>query len=282
MATKNYKTLDEQIEHIEKDKKVIIEDKEQFKEFLLDNNYYRFINSTKIDFCQSVDGTGKHSYQETDGMQWIKSFKKEWYVRERLLLRAIKLENKINSRVAFYLGALNDNGYLDRSDKGAIKTELNKIFLVNKQIFVPLDMKLEEVWKYVSNAELGIVEKVIKRINYRRQKYSSYYNKLSDPTESETDKMIFLDRACAKMLCGLSIDELVTFRFFRNSLVHQVPLQIFLTSYTLNSKPLQSRYDFIINRTNFKSKTLKKILLNSKKYVNMKSNKNIFIDYSKL
>lgn len=66
---------------------------------------------------------------------------------------------------------------------------------------------------------------------------------------------------------NMSIQELHTFRLLRNSVVHQMPLQIFLTSLTINKTNLQSRYDLIRKHYRYNSAYLDKILLDCSKYV---------------
>jgi len=280
--SKIYKSLEEQVLHLERDKRMIINDKDNLKEILLNNNYYRFINSIKINFCKSIDDTGKHFYDSLDDKEWIDFFRKEWYLREQILLKVIRIENKINSRVAYYVGVLHNQNCLNRKDIDSIKGNLNNVFLVKNRVFTPLDRNLNEVWKYVSHAEFNIIEKIIKRLYYKMITFSRAYRNLTNPTQEETLKISLLNEACTEMMCGLNIEEITTFRLFRNAVVHQVPLSIFLTNNTLNTIPLQKRYDFIINRLNFKSRVLKEIILNSKKYVSMKRNVEIELDINNL
>ena len=56
---KPFKTLDEQVEYLEKNKLIAFDDKLSAKKFLLKNNYFNVVSTAKIILCTGYEN-GKH------------------------------------------------------------------------------------------------------------------------------------------------------------------------------------------------------------------------------
>lgn len=158
---KPFKTITEQIQYLESDKNMIITNKSLLEQTLIDNNYYRFINSTKLTLCEGFDETGKHNYNSKSDIYWIECFEQELHERECILLETLQKENRLNSRLAYHLGLLVEEKFLNEIERLKISELLNQTHAVKQDIFVRSNKDLTEIWKYVSNAELFIVIRII-------------------------------------------------------------------------------------------------------------------------
>lgn len=263
---KPFKTIEEQIKYLQSDKNMIVTDKSLLEQTLIDNNYYRFINSTKLTLCDGFNETGKHNYNSKSDKDWIECFKQELFERECILLETIQKENRLNSRLAYYLGLLVEEHFLNEIDRLEISKLLNQTHVVKQNMFVKSNKDLSEVWKYVSNAELHIVICIIEIVVKALKKLVKAPNNRVR-TADEQEKYRNISLLINTLTLNMSFQELRTFKLLRNSVVHQMPLQIFLTSLTINKINLQSRYDLIRKHYRYNSVYLEHILFNCSNYV---------------
>lgn len=168
--------------------------------------------------------------------------------------------------MAYHLGLLVDEKFLNENDRLKISELLNQTHAIKRNILVKSNKNLTEIWKYVSNAELYIVISIIEIVVKALKKTVKTPNaRFKTSNEQERDRQI--TQLINTLTLNMSIQELHTFRLLRNSVVHQMPLQIFLTSLSINKTNLQSRYDLIHKHYRYTSAYLDTILLDCAKYV---------------
>ncbi|GAB2025991.1 hypothetical protein OfM1_20640 [Lactovum odontotermitis] len=61
LMAKPFKSLDEQIDYLEKTKAIIFSDKENAKVYLRDSNYFNVISCSKVRFAEKIEN-GCHVY----------------------------------------------------------------------------------------------------------------------------------------------------------------------------------------------------------------------------
>lgn len=219
---KPFKTLDEQVEILKNRKNVIIDNNNEAKYFLLDNNYYNVISSTKIffsyDYCHKQK---KHKYNQTHFNDWV-----DYYIKEQnlsyIVFRYIGLiEKQINSRLAYIVSKMIEDNVLDPKELIIIKNSIMKT--IRKDCVLP-EYSFDETWVYITNFTFGNTGYLIKKlkglIRYRKK------NKLDHGTLGNYLKAILSVKSNILMTAS-NLDYLIE---LRNYTGHNIPLNIFVTS----------------------------------------------------
>lgn len=107
---KPFRTIDEQIEILERDKKLVIENKEIAREFLSHVNYYRFINAYGLEFYDKITNT--YIKGATFNILY-EIYMCDKAIRNSLFTKIETIEIKLRTAVAYVLGKIGALSYKD-------------------------------------------------------------------------------------------------------------------------------------------------------------------------
>ena len=110
--SKEFKVIDEQLEHLENNKSVRIHDREVACKVLFDSNYYNVVSCGKVKFAVGMVEK-KHFYIESEFQEWIDYFEFDCKVSEYLMKNVIRIERTLNSRIAYCVSELVEKGNLN-------------------------------------------------------------------------------------------------------------------------------------------------------------------------
>lgn len=135
---KQFKTYDDQLESLER-KGLIIENKEEAKKILVEENYYSLINGYKKLFRETT--ATERKYKENTTFEEVYSlYKFDRELRNIFLKKILKIENKLKSTIAYTFSQKYENDYF----------ELIKYDLTTK--------KIPQITKLISNLSRAISE----------------------------------------------------------------------------------------------------------------------------
>ena len=121
ICVKGFKTLDQQVEYLGQNKRVVVPSRIKAKKDLYDGNYYNIISCSKIKFAESITDN-RHHYSEREFKEWLGYFKLDCVTSEYLMKNMLNFERKINSRVAYRISELLETGQLkNKARKQAVK-----------------------------------------------------------------------------------------------------------------------------------------------------------------
>jgi len=105
--SKNFYTYEQQILHLELDKKIQVINKEKLKQILKIYSYYNFVNSTKIHFVNSVTYSNnrfKKVYHSSEIIQWEELYMKSLQVENKVREFIHRTEYILKSSLSYYIG----------------------------------------------------------------------------------------------------------------------------------------------------------------------------------
>ncbi|MGL5042180.1 MAG: hypothetical protein ACRC6X_03630 [Culicoidibacterales bacterium] len=227
--SKSFKTLDEQIIHLEKNKKIIFEDKNEAKKILLNNNYINLISAIKYAFFSEFaydesDGKVKHVYNPSYFSQWTESYNEEKRMAKIILSSACEKERILNSRLAYFLSEMVNKNVLNEMEKEDLKACINLSSIISKK---KLDYNFEETWRYVQILSFGDILRVIKLIDdFKRTRENKFREKMSKTDEGKQIRS-YLQKI---IVPTYEIEYWRSIKNLRDVLAHNTPISIYLTT----------------------------------------------------
>jgi len=222
---KQFKSLDEQVEHLKNNKKVIFDDKEKAKKDLYDDNYYNIISCSKIKFAEDM-AKKDHVYSQKQFKDWLAYFELDCRVSKYLMQNMIDFERKMNSRVAYRISELIEKNKLSNFEKNDLMQIIQKSQAWNsKEIYHG-----REAWVYITKMIFGEMKKLV---FWPLKNRSDVYKKVViDYPYFQTSKNNEESHIKAKF------NELNN---LRNCLFHFTPLTIYVTYGKSDFKKLDNR-----------------------------------------
>lgn len=222
---KPFKTLQEQIEHLEQNKCITFKNKADAEKALTNYNYYNIVSAAKVKFCYGVNNR-KHQYTEVCFSDWYSYYKEDRRISNDIthILRDIELQ--LNSRLAYYLSK---GVYQQHFGPIELKQIVDILKGVRETNVLSIKDLQCELWTTIVNCALGDMMKLIKILkkvqnnkfyqsNEQYKEATTYYRKvMSIPSVLKSNKT-------------LSISELEFIKTLRNFLIHNHPLSVFLTT----------------------------------------------------
>ncbi|MGL5042540.1 MAG: Abi family protein [Culicoidibacterales bacterium] len=215
---KRFKTLDDQIEYLEKSKNIVFGDKEKAKIFLLENNYFNVVSSTKIFFCKAYNNG--HLYESTKFDEWILRYTNDQNLSFIVFRYIALIEKKINSKLAYYVSEMIEDKYFTEKELSMVKDVINNSIRNGRKLPA---YNFEETWVYITNFTFGGTHALIKKLrimrDYRSDKGENF--RLISDVISEVEKIN------SKLNIKKDIHYLIELRNFAG---HNIPLNIFIMS----------------------------------------------------
>ncbi|SJZ65848.1 Abi-like protein [Pilibacter termitis] len=195
---KVFKSLEEQLEYLKENKKILFYDSTSAQNYLLLHNYYNVVSCGKVKFARSFTEK-KHEYQEKNFSEWQEYYELDLRVSKKVISKILELEKEINSKLAYYLSEMIEYEQLTLGLKEEVKGILNKEISNGRK-----DYDFQETWVYVTKSTFGTVVKLL------------------DILDKDTQEKI-----CPKSYNLKMIKEL---KNLRNNLFHLTPLNVYLTT----------------------------------------------------
>lgn len=258
---KQFKSLDDQLDYLHKEKQVYFQDKKSAKMILLNCNYYNLISCGKVKYALDID-KNSHKYNPCQFEEWHEYFLSDCRVSEYLMKNIIEFERVINSRTAYYLGKLIQS---NPEDNFLSSDERNQIFNIIKSAEIK---KLpvysgEESWKYITKMTFGQIREVL---------FWLINNKL-DVFKLIVKGYPFLNEDFSTVI--MRIDNI---KLLRNHLFHFTPINIYLgfsrrKDGTYRNKYRREAVNFIFNLSPdpIIKQELKSIIKNANKFNKLKN-----------
>ena len=219
VQNKPFKSLDNQMIHLQNNKQIIFSNPDDEKRFLLDNNYYNVITCGKIKYAQSID-KGAHVYNVTDFKDWISYYQIDVKISCYLMPAMLDFEKKLNSRIAYFISEIME----ERTAVPVIvKNRLNELIIGANIENLPLYSK-KETWTYITKMSFGDMKKLLLCLDENKSNVvvMTYLNQILDGFKLKPHDL------------KSQIDELNN---LRNQLFHFTPLNIFLSYGQTGKKP---------------------------------------------
>jgi hypothetical protein len=252
---KKFKTLDEQIKHLDENKSVIFTDSVNAKRYLLDKNYYNVVSCGKVKFADEIKDN-RHVYSKHNFEEWQNYFEEDCLVSEYLMGNMIDFERTINSRVAYYVSELIEKNLLKPVKRNEIIVQIKKA-----EIKTLPDYAGKETWKYITKMTFGETKEIL---IWLFESQRSVFNKIVmgyDYLRTGNVKQNFSN------IVGL-----------RNTLFHFTPLNVYLSfakrydgSYDNSYRKKTINFIFKLNPDVENKKILTQIFENSDKFVKIKN-----------
>jgi abortive infection bacteriophage resistance protein len=96
---KKFLTIDEQIEHLKKDYKLVVNDERLFKRFLRKFNYSRLI----YDYGIAIRNNFGMFLPNTNSTDIINVYNFDTVIKERLLSKIFNIEKRLGTAIAYYV-----------------------------------------------------------------------------------------------------------------------------------------------------------------------------------
>ncbi|MDR2976239.1 MAG: hypothetical protein LBV19_02865 [Streptococcaceae bacterium] len=209
---KPFKTLEEQISHLEKNKSIIFDDKSSAAKYLLDENYFNVISCGKIKFADKIEKSC-HKYFPHKFEDWTNYFELDCLVSEFLMSGMIEFERIINSRLSYFCCELIEGGKLQPEKRNSLIKEFQRIEVRNLPKY-----QGKETWKYVTKMSFGDVREIL---YWLIENQKSYYRKV-------VDGFGFIGSVKDFSAIKSTKNKLYDIVVLRNCLFHFTPLSIFL------------------------------------------------------
>lgn len=264
---KPFISLDGQIEKLTKQKSIIILDKNKAKKYLLDNNYYNFISSSKIKFSVGIENK-RYRYKLSTFESWENYYELDCKLSQILMLNLLNFEKEINSRKAYYLSYIIENQSISNSDLNDIIQKVSSFYSVHDRDFTQLPRYCgDETWKYITRMTFGSLKHIIFWI---AEKFPQYYNLIflnhQELRITSKNKMVRIKK---------QLNEVIN---LRNNIFHFTPLSIYITYGKNSSNLLENNYRkkifkfaYTINKRNSFDRELDTIFYASDKFVEIKN-----------
>jgi len=153
---KPFKTLDEQIQHLQQNKQVLIPRTTKAKQNLYDGNYYNVISCSKIKFAKNIAGK-THIYSETQFKDWLAYFQLDCQISKHLMQNMIDFERKLNSRIAYCVSELLENKDLTDYERN----EIHQLIGSSNCWKGNLDYHGKEAWVFITKMTFGEMKQLI-------------------------------------------------------------------------------------------------------------------------
>ncbi|WP_285023470.1 Abi family protein [Lactococcus garvieae] len=256
---KQFKSLDDQLDYLHKEKHVYFQDKKYAKTILLNCNYYNLISCGKVKYALDIV-KNSHKYNPSMFEEWQKYFEEDCIVSQYLMGNMIEFERTINSRVAYYVGELIENNILKPAKKNEIIDQIKKA-----EIKKLPDYTGKETWKYITKMTFGETKELLIW--------------LLDSQKKTFNKIII---GYDYLRTGNIKQNLSNIVELRNTLFHFTPLNVYLSF----AKRYDGTYDntYRKNTVNFIYKlnpdtdikqTLAQIMKNSDNFVKIKNSQGL-------
>ena len=153
---KPFKTLNEQIEHLKQNKQVVVPFGIRAKQDLYDGNYYNVVSCSKIKFAENVVEKN-HVYSKTQFKEWLAYFQLDCQISKYLMQNMIDFERKINSRIAYRISELLENGSLTDYEKN----EIHQLIGNSSTWRGNFNYHGKEAWTYITKMTFGEMKQLI-------------------------------------------------------------------------------------------------------------------------
>lgn len=210
---KRFKTIEEQILHLQTHKNITFEDKKFARKMLLEHNYFNVISCSKFHFMESIDDNC-HIYKSSVFSEWFDYYTKDVTVSSYLIAPVLEFEKLINSKTAYWVSELMEyNDKIPEYYKKDIESSINRCSIDAYPLY-----KRNNTWEYITRMTFSNVIWIIKYLGgaqVRDLRLKHYFYKIIEETNLDVRN---------------PIDQLYRLRDLRNKLCHFTPINIYINS----------------------------------------------------